>query len=84
MSQDNPVLFYMKEPRYGCTQPVRMGDLLIINNPELPVHSKPFMVMSIISHEMHSGFWSGIFVKGFCEGHIFELHESELALLGFK
>jgi hypothetical protein len=32
MKQVNPVLFYTTEPRFGCSQPVRSGDLLIVKN----------------------------------------------------
>ena len=28
MAQDEPVLFWTTEPRFGCSQPVRSGDLL--------------------------------------------------------
>lgn len=32
MKQTNPVLFYTTEARFGCSQPVRGGDLLIVKN----------------------------------------------------
>jgi hypothetical protein len=29
---DTPVLFWTKEPKYGCSQPVREGDLLRVKD----------------------------------------------------
>ena len=29
---DNPVLFWIKEPKYGCSQPVRVSDLLRVRD----------------------------------------------------
>ena len=81
MNSEGPALFYLEEPLYGCSQPVRKGDLLIVNNESLPFSGKPFVVMSVIDKQSHGGFWSGIFVNGLCNGKIFELHESELKLV---
>jgi len=29
---ENPPLFYVTEPRFGCSQPVRVGDLLRVKD----------------------------------------------------
>lgn len=46
MTQDEPVLFWTTEPRFGCSQPVRSGDLLRVkwDTPKISIGS-PFLVL---------------------------------------
>jgi len=52
MKQTNPVLFYTTEPRFGCSQPVRGGDLLIVKNRGYgwTYEGVPFVVIESYNH----------------------------------
>jgi hypothetical protein len=47
---ESPVLFYLPEPRFGCTQqPVRKGDLLRVKSLGYGwiLEGKPFLVLGV-------------------------------------
>ncbi len=46
---ESPVLFYLTEPIFGCTQPVRVGDLLRVKSLGYSwiLEGKPFLVLGV-------------------------------------
>ncbi len=69
MSTDSPVLFYLEEPLYGYSQPVRAGDVVIVDYKWSIDDGKPFVVISALSFG---------FIRGLCDGELVEFRPSEL------
>jgi len=71
----NPVLFYTAEPRFGCSQPVKSGDLLRIKSSNLyksKFAGKPIVVIDAYnSHE-------DVMARGLVDGHIIIFSSGDL------
>ena len=52
---ENPPLFYVTEPRFGCSQPVRVGDLLRVKDlgSGWRLEGKPFLVTGAAGGATH-------------------------------
>jgi hypothetical protein len=71
----NPVLFYTTEPRYGCSQPVKSGDLLRIKSSNLyksRFAGKPIFVIDAYD------FQENVMARGLVDGHIIIFSSSDL------
>jgi hypothetical protein len=53
---EKPVLFYLNEPRFGCSQPVHVGDLVRVKRLgyDWILEGKPFLVLGV-SKEWDTG-----------------------------
>ena len=47
---ESPPLFYVTEPRFGCSQPVRVGDLLRVKSLgyDWRLEGMPFLVTGVV------------------------------------
>jgi len=71
----NPVLFYTTEPRYGCSQPVKSGDLLRIKSSNLyksRFAGKPIFVIDAYDLQ------EDVMARGLVDGHIIIFSSSDL------
>jgi hypothetical protein len=52
MGSEEPPLFYLTEPRFGCSQPVRKGDLVRVRRTGhgWRYEGMPFLVLGITKH----------------------------------
>ena len=55
MKPANPVLFYTTESRFGCSQPVRSGDLLMIKNVSIDSKYSGAYFLVIEAHDRIGG-----------------------------
>jgi hypothetical protein len=56
MRSEGPALFYLPEPKFGCSQPVRKGDLLRVKatGHGWKYEGLPFLVLGITKHLKYS------------------------------
>ena len=56
MPGEEPPLFYLPEPQFGCSQPVRKGDLVRVKATGYgwQCEGLPFLVMGITKHRRYN------------------------------
>lgn len=75
MKQTNPVLFYTTEARFGCSQPVSSGDLLIVKNRGYgwTYEGVLFFVINSYNHN------DELMIRGLANGTIVSISSEDLA-----
>jgi hypothetical protein len=71
----NPILFYTTEPRFGCSQPVKSGDLLRIKSSNL--YKSRFAGKPIFLIDAYNSL-DDIMARGLVDSHIIIFSSSEL------
>lgn len=74
MQPTNPILFYTTESRFGCSQPVRSGDLLVIKGFDLGLKYSGSHFLVIEARDVYDL----LMIRGVVNGKILDINTESL------